>query len=303
MYILCCLCSFFRVGYANITQRECGFWWNTGLNCHLTYTIIQTQQYFSIFRSDANLKMESNSTLPSDATFFVAKATNMNSLRGCHGNGIWACTPRKTPPQPKDILTEAMDRGPVVLLYSVNNCHGWHGYAEMITKPGTETKHMDINEENTTKKDEEQVANQSGERTSSDEWQRFRVKWMKAYLDENGEKCLPSSKTVSLSLPDGTPINNARNFQKVSPEVGYEVCQMIDDHLQELDECRKKKMAEQEARRPAAFFMADEKKEDRKVIWERLTKKVESMGTILLACAFGSQRYDYIFYMVFGLIS
>ena len=67
--------------------------------------------------------------------YFVAKVATIQDFRRCSETNKWACRDRSSPPQPAEILKEAFTQGPVILVFSVNNCHGWHGYAEMISTP------------------------------------------------------------------------------------------------------------------------------------------------------------------------
>ncbi len=68
--------------------------------------------------------------------YFVAKCSDISKLHRAKYEEIWACPERKTTPQPSAVLSEAFNRGAVYLIFSVNNCHGWHGVAKMLTKPG-----------------------------------------------------------------------------------------------------------------------------------------------------------------------
>ena len=73
--------------------------------------------------------------------YFVAKSATLEALGRSFKTTVWAVSDRKNPPQPKEILCEAFDSlkdndGEVILIFSVNNCHGHHGYASMVNKPG-----------------------------------------------------------------------------------------------------------------------------------------------------------------------
>ena len=53
MYISCCLCNFFRVGYAKIILHDGCFWWNTGLriSCLILYLCPPNfQNLYNIFK-------------------------------------------------------------------------------------------------------------------------------------------------------------------------------------------------------------------------------------------------------------
>ena len=70
-------------------------------------------------------------------TYFVAKCVNLDSLKRSAKNNIWACCDRKFPPHPRDLITNPLASGEVILLFSVNNRHGWHGYARVLNNPGS----------------------------------------------------------------------------------------------------------------------------------------------------------------------
>ena len=75
--------------------------------------------------------------------YFIVKCRNIESLKKCYETGKWACRDRVAPPHPRCVLTGRLERQPVVLIFSVNNCHGWHGYCEMISFPTSNDKNMD----------------------------------------------------------------------------------------------------------------------------------------------------------------
>ena len=225
-------------------------------------------------------------------TYFVAKCVNMDSLKRSAKNNIWACCDRKFPPHPRHLLTEALKTGEVILLFSVNNCHGWHGYARVLNKPGSVSVQdfnasLDPNDTKLVIKDKSD--------NEEPEWQRFKIEWKQLYLREHGEQCLSSSETEDLLCTDGQPMNKARNFQDVPSDIGELVCQKIDTHYNQLTLKRQKKLEEQRQKLPPPFFQPGVE-QDPQVIWEKLVHKVEGMGKVLLACAFGSQRCTIVLY-------
>ena len=70
-----------------------------------------------------------------DCRYFIVKVASIEALQRCANSGIWACRDRMTPPHPRTVLSSALQASRVILIYSVNNCHGWHGYAEMLDAP------------------------------------------------------------------------------------------------------------------------------------------------------------------------
>lgn len=214
--------------------------------------------------------------------YFVAKSLNFDSLQTCQQNNIWACQDRKKPPHPRHILTQALSHGPVMLIFSVNNCHGWHGYANMLTAP-----HSDVTKQS---HETDSDANDQ-EQKSEDEWYRFTIEWKKLYLFEHGEQCLPFSQTEKFQFTDGQTLNKARNYQELPQEMGQEVCKLIDEHYQSLADKKQHKLDMKIQQRPAAFFQPGSEVNP-EIIWSKLMKKVENLGQVILACVFGSQRSE-----------
>ena len=70
-----------------------------------------------------------------ECRYFIVKCASIQALQRCADSGIWACRDRVTPPHPRTLLSAALQASRVILIYSVNNCHGWHGYAEMLDAP------------------------------------------------------------------------------------------------------------------------------------------------------------------------
>lgn len=115
-------------------------------------------------------------------------------------------------------------------------------------------------------------------------------------------------------------MNRARNFQEVSVETGAEICKLIDDLYGQLTDNVARKMALKEANRPKPFlevltshgedlagdidgeedneeYLETIPEEPSGVLWEKvlaaiLSKVTSTMGRVLLACPFGSQRYN-----------
>ena len=132
----------------------------------------------------------------------------------------------------------------------------------------------------------------SDTRTST--WHYFEVKWRTEFISSFGEMCLPCSKTAHLLLPDGSPLNKARNWQEVSADVGAEVCALVDKMYFSLVEKRRKQEEAKLAAKPLPFIQADrdlDVQEDSERYWRCIMEKVErELGCVHLACPFGSQR-------------
>ena len=164
-------------------------------------------------------------------TYFVAKCVNMDSLKRSAKNSIWACCNRKFPPHPRDLITKALTSGEVILLFSVNNCHGWHGYARVVNNPGS----VSVDEFNATlDSTDRKVMIKDKTENEEPKWQRFNIEWLKLYLRDHSEQCLPFTETDDLLCSDGQPVNKARNFQEVISSVAELMSQRIDQHYEQL---------------------------------------------------------------------
>ena len=173
--------------------------------------------------------------------YFIAKCHNLQALKTCQHTNVWACRDRTLPPQPKELLMQAfMSCDEVILVFSVNNCHGWHGYASMLTEPGKEQYKDDGTHEHIASEGDsnprlhDESADKSGQdihvstaAASGDDspvvWHHFRIRWTRLFLPEFGEQCLSFSSTSHLKLQDSSSVNKARNWQEISPESGPEV--------------------------------------------------------------------------------
>ncbi|XP_067655275.1 uncharacterized protein [Haliotis asinina] len=216
-----------------------------------------------------------------ETRYFIAKCANITALKKCSASGIWACRDRTTSQeQPRTILSQCLQEGRVVLIFSVNNCHGWHGYCEMIDRPG------DYDPDD---KDEKgQVDGESGETI---QWHYFRVVWKCLFVSEFSEQCV-SFKETEFLLPDGTSVNKSRNWQEVSARIGEKMCSLIEKLYSDLTLKRKQKDDEKIARLPPPFLESDDN-ESVKNYWASVVEKVErELGRVHLACPFGSQRYN-----------
>ncbi|KAL3842076.1 hypothetical protein ACJMK2_020141 [Sinanodonta woodiana] len=269
-----------------------------------------------------------------ETRFFIAKCTNIQSLKKCVNTCEWACKDRDKPPHPKDILNEAFTSGKVTIIFSVNNCHGWHGYVEMIGPAEKQmgencvmsksiSDHPLRNNKDHTHNDIESFTTESNFLTSdtvslpADEliqtktliqdpenrtcdqfsvqenhWYYFPVRWQVNFIHEFGEQCLPSKETDNLVAVDGTPINKARNWQEVSPDVGQKMCFLIDNHYKFLYDKRNLKLQQSLEKKPDPFYRA-QSGEVEEQMWKKVVDKVErELGKVHLACPFGSQRYN-----------
>ncbi|KAK3602619.1 hypothetical protein CHS0354_034203 [Potamilus streckersoni] len=263
-----------------------------------------------------------------ETRYFIAKCANIHSFKKCVNTCEWACRDRDKPPHPKDILTEAFSSGKVILIFSVNNCHGWHGYVEMIGPPAEKQPikncvmskstndhiHKDDIESFTTESNfltsdtvslsEEELIqtkaliqdsnNRTCEKFSVQKkhWYYFPVRWEVNFINEFGEQCLPSKETENLVAVDGTPINKARNWQEVSPDIGQKICLLIDHHYKFLNDKRDLKLKQSLEKNPDPFYIV-QSGEVEEQMWKKVVDKVErELGRVHLACPFGSQRYN-----------
>lgn len=344
-----------------------------------------------------NKTMLTTTTAKSDTRYFVAKCGSMDSLRRCVTTKRWASRERVFPPQPHEILSDALAEGPVILIFSVNNCHGWHGYCCMTSTPaaslmdeslqnqesgsneklplnsestvvgrkvdvgnvtqGQQCSLQNVEEENETgnvqcepltacsdlspktacsakghdilgdalniinstknitegvgkydcitevyslSTDQALAQNQNtsnSEGKASDSWHYFTVEWQTEFISSFGESCLPSSQTADLNLPDGSPLNKARNWQEVSADTGAQVCSLLDEVCAGLVEKRRRAEEAKLAAKPQPFIrMEGDVQEEAEQYWRCIVGKVErELGRVHLACPFGSQRSAKLF--------
>ncbi|KAI8780591.1 hypothetical protein BgiBS90_017942, partial [Biomphalaria glabrata] len=236
-------------------------------------------------------------------TYFICKCANLESLQHCIQTGVWACQDRSNPPHPKDLLVSAYSQGSVVFIYSVNNQRGWHGYAQSVrdSLPESTNNYSQCDHSCDSKfcgknfKQKVQGDSESSEDGSSTKtWYFFKIVWMKNFLDFNKQECLPFENTTELLLPDGTPLNKARNWQQVSQEVGRRVCCLIDEHHQKL--CLEKQM--KRMTKSSLYEESFLKQEEASITtetdgWVTAVEKVKrELGKVHLVCPFGSQRYN-----------
>jgi hypothetical protein len=260
--------------------------------------------------------------------YFIAKVNSFPSLKQAVQSGQWACADRATPPHPRKILTQALSQGKVYIVFSVSNCHGWHGYAEMLNIPGEAAKrteetvkisqnHKDVktikDSQNKSLSDSKEscltVANSftntdpsllncedSNSVKKLPEFYYFDIDWRLNYL-EFGELCLNSKMTEELKCienPGGKTIcvNKCRNWQEVSIEVGESLCGKMKDMYNDL--CKKR---DEKKKREAELHVEPFYKETKiltvQETWMKIVTQVErDLGKVLLACPFGSQRYE-----------
>lgn len=225
--------------------------------------------------------------------YFVVKCANFSSLKTCIRSEKWACKDRVNPPHPREVLTKALENGKVVLIFSVNNCHGWHGYAEMLTPPNKEDEHgqengcVDEDGESLEKKGNDQTEKST---CLADQWHYFKVKWITVFAQDFGEQCLSSKYTEDM-LIDNEPMNKSRNWQEIPPDIGQNLCFLIDKFYAELKEKSEQKVKKELELIPPPFYDSQETVSSDET-WKTIVNKVEEdLGKIILACPFGSQRY------------
>lgn len=234
-------------------------------------------------------------------SYFIAKCINLESLHKCIHSGIWACQERKNPPHPLDLLISAHQNGPVIIIFSVNNQHGWHGYSESLfdsklnmCSPESEQDVLICKQEDTTK-----ALDIQGLDTTS-KWHYFQVKWLKHFLSISKQACLGFESTHHLLLKAGNSVNNARNWQELSESVGRELCNLIDQHLNKLQMERQLK---EDAKKKPSFFKEEEHAVSISGHWASIIEKVQAeLGKIHLVCPFGSQRLAKLFYVLIEML-
>ncbi|CAG2231531.1 unnamed protein product [Mytilus edulis] len=232
--------------------------------------------------------------------YFIAKCANIKSLQTCINNSRWACRDRvNSLSQPREILSSAFQTSNVIIIFSVNNCHGWHGYVEMHSEPkmdANSNKEFDVDSE---KSDNvaagKEMPNSDNSKKDDDlsPWFYFNLKWITEYSSQFGEQCLPFQKTANFYCIDKTLLNKARNWHEIDEETGQELCKQMDEHYKKLKIKQEEKIKLHESRLPPPFMRPASNTENFMENWSQLVKKVENeLGTVLLACPFGSQRYN-----------
>lgn len=114
-------------------------------------------------------------------------------------------------------------------------------------------------------------------------------------LQIHRESCVSFAQTKELFCADGiTPLNKARNYQAVSAETGQRLCDLIDAKRSELLERQEAKQQRELERLPPPFLHVSAREAtEHKMLWKALIEQVETkLGRVLLACPFGSQRYN-----------
>ena len=93
---------------------------------------------------------------------------------------------------------------------------------------------------------------------------------------------------------DVTSVNKARNYQKLSSETGKKICDLIEaKHKQLLGEQEIKRQRDRERLPPPFFEFNPNTVHDHDALWSELLAQVEAkLGMVILACPFGSQRYN-----------
>ncbi|XP_059161994.1 uncharacterized protein LOC131945033 isoform X2 [Physella acuta] len=233
---------------------------------------------------------------PEKYSYFIAKCMNLESLHKCIHSGIWACQERNNPPHPLDLLISAHQNGPVIIIFSVNNQRGWHGYSESLfdsklNKCSPESEQDDsyiCKQEDSTNPLDIQHLEPSVNITKK--WHYFHVKWLKHFLSISKQACLSFESTHHLLLKEGNSVNNARNWQQLSESVGRELCNLIDQRLNKLHMDRQLK---EEAKKKPSFFKDEENDVSINGHWASVIEKVQAeLGKLHLVCPFGSQRYN-----------
>ncbi|XP_071121068.1 uncharacterized protein [Mytilus edulis] len=232
--------------------------------------------------------------------YFIAKCANIKSLQTCINNSRWACRNRVTSHiQPREILSSALQTSNVIIIFSVNNCHGWHGYVEMQSEPKMDANSNKEFDGNSEKSDDgaggKEILNSNNSKKDDDlsPWFYFNLKWITEYSSQFGEQCLPFQKTANFYCIDKTLLNKARNWHEIDEETGQELCKQMDEHYKKLKIKQEEKIKLHESRLPPPFMRPASNTENFMENWSQLVKKVENeLGTVLLACPFGSQRYN-----------
>lgn len=242
-----------------------------------------------------------------DAKYFIAKVNSFPSFKQAVSSGKWACTNRHSSPQPVNILSEAFKQGPVIIIFSVSNCHGWHGYARMSSLPEAENVPAQLMSNFTDKSTTCDLKDNTSMQTDNKSYKEddnvkpgpasqiyhyFNINWL-VHFTEFGEQCLTSKKTEELfciEQPTGMKIgiNKSRNWQELDLVCGKQLCEMLDGLYVEMCKLRDEKQLSKSLTKP--FFEESSGCTTEKT-WEKIVQQVENdLGKVILACPFGSQR-------------
>jgi predicted nucleotidyltransferase len=208
------------------------------------------------------------------ARYFVAKCNNFDSLRKGVETNSWAAPEHKKGPQPYEVLSAAFSTcGQVNILFSVNGSRGWQGHAVMKSLPTEPTVE---------------------DRQKGDCWHRFQLEW-KCLSQHYATVYLSYDQTEDMvnAMDYNNPVNKARNWQEVPSECGEQLCLQLQALVQD-DEKKRKRNAElvKQQMPPPFLSLTDKEMLDTGCLWQRMNEKVEQYGRIILACSFGSQRYN-----------
>ena len=132
------------------------------------------------------------------------------------------------------------------------------------------------------------------DREKGDCWHRFEIEW--ACLSQHyATVCLPFDQTEDLvnAMDYDNPVNKARNWQELPSECGEQLCLRLQTFIQD-DEKKRKRDAEivKQQMPPPFLSLTENEMLDTGHLWQRMNSKVEQYGRIILACSFGSQRYN-----------
>ncbi|XP_062502897.1 uncharacterized protein LOC134179897 isoform X2 [Corticium candelabrum] len=205
--------------------------------------------------------------------YFVAKCSNYDSLRRGVDSNVWAAPEHKNDPQPHLVLSTAFSTcSQVNILFSVNGSKGWQGHAVMKSLPFAADELKDDGEC----------------------WHRFEIEWV-CLSKHYAMVCLPFSQTEDLlnSLDFNNSVNKARNWQEMPSSCGEQLCARLQTHIQQDAQKRERDALKAKEQRPPPFLsIAESDMQDTGRVWQSMNDKVEQYGKVVLACAFGSQRYN-----------
>ena len=193
--------------------------------------------------------------------YFVAKCADFKALNTSHVTCEWASRRHETTTSPHKLLQECYTTGQVFLIFSVNESKGWQGVAKLTTAPD--------------------------EFPDKDGWHRFKLKWELTFPD-NHRNGLPFNVTADLAVhKDESEIllNKCRNYTQIPAELATKLIDKMKACLQDI-------VVPPKPPKPALFSVEESEKSQFELLWSKLNQVVETKGRILMACPFGSQRYN-----------
>eukprot|EP00697_Spironema_sp_BW2_P003650 gnl/Spiro4/14855_TR8004_c0_g1_i1.p1 gnl/Spiro4/14855_TR8004_c0_g1~~gnl/Spiro4/14855_TR8004_c0_g1_i1.p1 ORF type:complete len:466 (-),score=147.27 gnl/Spiro4/14855_TR8004_c0_g1_i1:525-1922(-) len=249
--------------------------------------------------------------------FFVCKAKDFRSLRTATELNVWAVRPRATVAaalQPSELLRHALAAGPVVLLFSVDGSQRWQGVARMTCAPGewhgTFPAHASdpswqpfgvqwvvpasfaaVRDLDSWGLPFAHVAAAAAASAPSAGPQQQHQQQQQHAAPAIATTATGAATTTTTTTTTTLDANSARNMQELGAAEGQMLVTLLTQFEANYFAEIARREAEREASRPPAFY-TENPGDTVDLVWAQLTDRVCARGTILVACAMGSGRYN-----------